>query len=51
MNSGLAQQMIDKAKEKDLFLTEGLWTRWFPATQKCAQPRAKHGYKADGSVV
>ncbi len=36
VNSGLAQQMIDTAKEKDLFLTEGLWTRWFPATQKCA---------------
>ncbi len=35
VNSGLARQMIDKAKEKDLFLTEGLWTRWFPATQKC----------------
>ena len=36
VNSGLARQMIDKAKEKDLFLTEGLWTRWFPATQKWA---------------
>ena len=32
--------MIDKAKEKDLFLTEGLWTRWFPATQKCATARS-----------
>ncbi len=44
VNSGLARQMIDKAKEKDLFLTEGLWTRWFPATQKCVTaPVAANG--------
>ena len=47
VNSGLARQMIDKAKEKDLFLTEGLWTRWFPATQKCATASvAAHGDSA-----
>ncbi len=30
--------MINKAKEKDRFLTEGLWSRFFPATQKYVVP-------------
>ena len=29
-----AKGMIEKAKEKDLFLMEGLWTRFIPATEK-----------------
>jgi predicted dehydrogenase len=34
MNEGEVQMMIDKAKEKDLFLMEALWTRFIPATEK-----------------
>lgn len=36
VHANLARDMIEKAKEKDVFLTEGLWSRFFPATQKCA---------------
>jgi len=34
IHANLARDMIAKAKEKDVFLTEGLWSRFFPATQK-----------------
>ncbi len=37
MNARECEEMVAKAKEKDLFLMEGLWTRSFPATRKVAE--------------
>lgn len=34
MNSSEVEQMIAKAKEKNLFLMEALWTRFIPATEE-----------------
>lgn len=34
LNYRQAKQMADKAKEKGLFLSEALWTRYIPATEK-----------------
>lgn len=31
------QEMIDKAKEKDVFLMEGMWTRCFPVVRKVCE--------------
>ncbi|MDR1587467.1 MAG: Gfo/Idh/MocA family oxidoreductase [Treponema sp.] len=33
-NAKQLREMLDKAKEKDLFLMEGMWTRCFPAVRK-----------------
>jgi len=37
MNSGEVESMLALAKEKGLFLMEGLWTRCFPATRRVAE--------------
>ena len=54
-----SQKMFDEAKSKNLFLMEGLWTRFIPATQKFIELlnqevigdllfiRADFGFKAD----
>jgi len=34
MNTGEVEKMIDEAKSRNLFLMEGMWTRFIPATQK-----------------
>jgi len=34
MNYRQAKEMIDLARKKSLFLSEGLWTRYIPATEK-----------------
>ena len=34
MNEKEVQSMVDKAKEKNLFLMEALWTRFIPSTEK-----------------
>lgn len=36
-NAGQTKAMMEKAKEKNLFLMEGLWTRCFPATIKARE--------------
>lgn len=36
MNAGEVRNLMAKAKEKNLFLMEGVWTRCFPATRKIA---------------
>ncbi len=43
-----AQTMVAKAAEKNLFLMEGLWTRFIPATEKLIQLLAK---KAIGDII
>jgi predicted dehydrogenase len=43
-----AQTMVAKAAEKNLFLMEGLWTRFIPATEKLIQLLAE---KAIGDIV
>jgi len=59
MNSKEVKRMIAKAKEKNLFLMEALWTRFIPATEKVLtlvengligelkSVRADFGFKAD----
>ena len=37
MNEQEVQSMVDKAKEKNLFLMEALWTRFIPSTEKVLQ--------------
>jgi dihydrodiol dehydrogenase / D-xylose 1-dehydrogenase (NADP) len=37
VNAAQTQKMIDKAREKNVFLMEGMWTRFFPAIQQVQQ--------------
>ncbi len=59
MNAQQVQQMISEAKSRNLFLMEGLWTRFIPATEKLIElldkqtigevqsVRADFGFKGD----
>lgn len=59
MSSAQTRAVIDKAKEKSLFLMEGLWTRFIPLTEKLIEIledksigdllfiRSDFGFKAD----
>ncbi len=37
VNAALTEKMIAKAREKNVFLLEGMWTRFFPAFQKALE--------------
>ena len=37
VNAAQAEKMIAKAREKNVFLMEGMWTRFFPAFQKALE--------------
>ncbi|MCB2220221.1 MAG: Gfo/Idh/MocA family oxidoreductase [Bacteroidetes bacterium] len=61
MDAREVKMMIDKAKSKQLFLMEGMWTRFIPATEKLLELidedaigevlfiRADFGFKGDGN--
>jgi dihydrodiol dehydrogenase / D-xylose 1-dehydrogenase (NADP) len=50
LNAGLAEKMIAKAREKNLFLMEAVWTRFLPATIKL-QESIRQGIIGDIHVV
>ncbi|MEA4912963.1 MAG: Gfo/Idh/MocA family oxidoreductase [Christensenella sp.] len=60
VNAALSEKMIAKAREKNVFLLEGMWTRFFPAFQKAlewvkteriGQPKVLHAvFGYDGSA-
>jgi predicted dehydrogenase len=61
MDAQEVKMMIDKAKSKQLFLMEGMWTRFIPATEKLLElidqdvigevlfMRADFGFRGDGN--
>ena len=62
MNAKEAKTMIDEAKKRNLFLMEGLWTRFIPGTEKVLELldddaigaidfiKAEFGFKGDGNL-
>ena len=60
VNAALSEKMIAKAREKNVFFMEGMWTRFFPAFQKAlewvkseriGQPKVLHAvFGYDGSA-
>ena len=60
VNAALTEKMIAKAREKNVFFMEGMWTRFFPAFQKAlewvkteriGQPKVLHAvFGYDGSA-
>lgn len=60
VNAALTEKMIAKAREKNVFFMEGMWTRFFPAfkqalewvrTERIGQPKVLHAaFGYDGSA-
>jgi len=62
MNRDQVQTMVEMARSKNLFLMEGIWTRFIPATEKMLElieadaignlhsVRADFGFKGDGNL-
>ncbi|MBU2515128.1 Gfo/Idh/MocA family oxidoreductase [bacterium] len=57
LNAGLTEKMVSRAREKNLFLMEGVWTRFLPATLKLQEIIGQgvigevHVVNADFSII